>query len=423
MKTPPPHEHESERIADLWALRLLDTPPENRFDRLSRLAVKLFNVPIVYVALVDEDRQWFKSQIGLNVIQTPRSISFCGHAILQNQPLIVPDARQDERFFDNPLVLGEPYIRFYAGYPLRGPNGQNVGTFCIVDRHPRQFDENDRRLFQELAELVEHELNLMDLIQIQRQLLETKNTLLKTQEQLSNELAQAAEYVQSLLPKRLEGEIQSDWAFISSMALGGDIFGYHRLNSGELAFYLVDVCGHGVGASLLSISILHAIRRETLPGVDFREPAEVLAALNRTFPMQEHKGMFFTMGYGTYAAESRRLCYAAAGHPPALLIDPENPSAQQLPSTGLPIGMVTTESYETHTRRLVPGTRFYLFSDGLFEVKIGDSIWDYNGLVETIVKTPEHHDSRVATIVESVRSLSGHERFVDDVSLLELTFG
>src|SRR6516165_6239377 len=108
------------RLEALRALGLLDTPPEERFDRITRLLTRVMGVPMAFLSLVDADRQWFKSSCGLSMPQTPRAVSFCGHAILSDEPLVVPDAAKDERFRDNPLVTGEPHIRFYAGQPLHG---------------------------------------------------------------------------------------------------------------------------------------------------------------------------------------------------------------------------------------------------------------------------------------------------------------
>lgn len=128
--------NETARVQALHGLELLDSAPEERFDRLTRLAKRLFNVPIALVTLVDTNRQWFKSCVGLDATETPRDVSFCGHAILQNDLLLVPDAREDVRFHDNPLVTGAPNIRFYAGYPLTVPNGNKMGTLCLIDTKP-----------------------------------------------------------------------------------------------------------------------------------------------------------------------------------------------------------------------------------------------------------------------------------------------
>ncbi|WP_339433209.1 MULTISPECIES: sensor domain-containing diguanylate cyclase [unclassified Pseudomonas] len=150
--------NEDARIQALHGLNLLDSAPEERFDRLTRLARRLFNVPIALVTLVDKDRQWFKSCVGLEVTQTPRDVSFCGHVILKDDLLLVPDARQDERFHDNPLVTGEPNVRFYAGYPLTVPNGNKMGTLCLIDTKPRELDDEERALLRDLAGMAEQEL-------------------------------------------------------------------------------------------------------------------------------------------------------------------------------------------------------------------------------------------------------------------------
>ena len=131
MKSPPLPPDESARIEALRALDVLDTQTEERFDRITRIAKNLFGVSIALVGLVDEHRQWFKSRQGLEASETPRDISFCGHAILGEEIFVVPDASLDPRFSDNPLVTGEPKIRFYAGYPLALPSGCKVGTLCI----------------------------------------------------------------------------------------------------------------------------------------------------------------------------------------------------------------------------------------------------------------------------------------------------
>lgn len=162
MKTPDLPVDEAERLQALQSLHLLDTDREERFDRFTRLARRLFNVPIALVSLVDADRQWFKSAQGLDeVSETPRDISFCGHAILRPEPMVVPDALQDQRFVDNPLVVGPPHIRFYAGRPLRGPSGHPVGTLCLLDTVPRQLSEEDLALLGDLADMVEHELAIL----------------------------------------------------------------------------------------------------------------------------------------------------------------------------------------------------------------------------------------------------------------------
>jgi diguanylate cyclase (GGDEF)-like protein len=166
MKTPDTPGNEKQRLATLRSIDILDTDPEERFDRLTRLARRVFDVPIALVSLVDENRQWFKSKVGVNACETPRDISFCGHAILGDGLFIIEDTLQDERFVDNPLVTGEPGIRFYAGMPLRYQNGAKLGTLCIIDREPRSLDDEDLAMFRDLANIAESELSAIHLASI-----------------------------------------------------------------------------------------------------------------------------------------------------------------------------------------------------------------------------------------------------------------
>lgn len=150
--------NEEERLADLRMLDILDSPADERFDRITRIAQRCFGVPIALISLVDEDRQWFKSRRGLEASETPREVSFCAHAIMGDEILQVSDASNDERFRDNPLVTGAPNIKFYAGAPIDSPAGHKLGTLCIIDGHPRELDTGDLSVLRDLADLVEEEI-------------------------------------------------------------------------------------------------------------------------------------------------------------------------------------------------------------------------------------------------------------------------
>ncbi len=163
MKKPDIPADEEARLATLKSLGILDTSPEERFDRLTRMARRLFGVPIALVSLVDNERQWFKSAQGLAVSETPRDISFCGHAILGDEILVIPDAAKDQRFADNPLVDDSPDIRFYAGCPLKAADGSKLGTLCIIDQQPRSMETDDLELLQDLAAMVERELAVVQM--------------------------------------------------------------------------------------------------------------------------------------------------------------------------------------------------------------------------------------------------------------------
>ena len=145
---------EQTRLEALHRLEVLDTPPEETFDRLTRITKSALDMPIVLISLVDKDRQWFKSRQGLDVQETSREVSFCAHAIVHDEPLIVRDALKDDRFALNPLVTGEPNIRYYAGIPLETPDGHNIGTLCAIDRKPRDLAPDQIEMLQDLARLV-----------------------------------------------------------------------------------------------------------------------------------------------------------------------------------------------------------------------------------------------------------------------------
>ncbi|MBS0364000.1 MAG: GAF domain-containing protein [Proteobacteria bacterium] len=153
-----PATDEEARLASLRELRILDTPPEERFDRITRLAAALFDVPTALISLVDENRQWFKSTCGLDAKETPRDESFCAHAVASRDILIVPDALRDDRFADNPVVVGPARVRFYAGHPLFASDGACLGTLCILDRRPRDLDAAALQNLKDLAAIAADEL-------------------------------------------------------------------------------------------------------------------------------------------------------------------------------------------------------------------------------------------------------------------------
>ena len=166
MKIPAVPDNERLRLDALRRLAVLDSPAEERFDRITRMARNMFEVPIALVSLVDDHRQWFKSCCGLSVLETPRDISFCGHAILGEELFVVEDAAQDPRFSDNPLVTGEPHIRFYAGHPLEVSAGLKLGTLCIIDTKPRVLSLREQALLADLASMVESELRAVQMATI-----------------------------------------------------------------------------------------------------------------------------------------------------------------------------------------------------------------------------------------------------------------
>jgi len=158
--TPPLPRNEAERLRTLRLFRILDSGADNAFDELTRLAASICDTPIGLITLVDENRQWFKSRIGLDRPETPREIAFCAHAILQDDVFVVEDAHQDERFASNPLVTADPSIRFYAGAPLTVAEGVSLGTLCVIDRKPRQLTPAQLNSLKVLRQAVVTQLQL-----------------------------------------------------------------------------------------------------------------------------------------------------------------------------------------------------------------------------------------------------------------------
>jgi len=182
MQSPLVPKDEAERLASLKALNILETPMEERFERVTRLASRLLDVPISAISLVDGERQWFKSIQGLNLAETERRVSFCGHAILEDGVFAVEDTATDHRFHDNPLVVGQDGIRFYAGQPLKAPDGKVIGTLCVLDRKPRKLTPNQLEDLKDLAAMVEVELRSTQIalaqIQMNHELEEAKKAVL-----------------------------------------------------------------------------------------------------------------------------------------------------------------------------------------------------------------------------------------------------
>lgn len=162
MRAPIPDD-EQPRLQALRALDILDTAPDERFDRLARIARRLFGVHSALVSLVDAHRQWFKSAQGIELQELPRDISFCGHAIMSDELLMVEDTLLDPRFADNPMVTGPPHVRFYVGQPLHAPSGHRIGTLCLIDERPRRLDAEERGLLKDLAIMVEDRLTMVEL--------------------------------------------------------------------------------------------------------------------------------------------------------------------------------------------------------------------------------------------------------------------
>jgi phosphoserine phosphatase RsbU/P len=260
--------------------------------------------------------------------------------------------------------------------------------------------------------------------QLQRN--EAYRALVESQKTLAAELAEAAAYVRSLLPDALTSEPKAEWRFVPSTQLGGDALGYNWIDDDHLAIYLLDVCGHGVGAALLSISAMNVIRSQTLPNTDFLQPAEVLAALNESFQMEQHNNMYFTIWYGVYDKRQRRITYCSGGHPPAVLITgPDSATSQPvlLESGGTIIGAIKGVTFRNAVCELQPYSKLYVFSDGAFEIFRPDgSLWEFESFVQLLTSPTPQDVSDLDHIVNSIMAIRGINTFDDDFSLMRVCF-
>jgi sigma-B regulation protein RsbU (phosphoserine phosphatase) len=245
---------------------------------------------------------------------------------------------------------------------------------------------------------------------------------LEAQQQLiARELADAAAYVRSLLPPPMphDAPVPADWRFITCSSLGGDSFGYHWLDSDRLAIYLLDVCGHGVGPALLSISAINTIRNQTLPETDFGQPSQVLDGLNRAFPMEKQDGRYFTIWYGVLSWQTRELRYASAGHPPAIAIAPDG-TVSRLGCPGMIIGAFPFAKYSDSIARLDEGSRLFVYSDGCYEVTNPEENMMTSGEFCDILAGSGQGTDQLDAIVNAVQQWQNHPDFEDDFSLVML---
>jgi serine phosphatase RsbU (regulator of sigma subunit) len=243
-------------------------------------------------------------------------------------------------------------------------------------------------------------------------------------QELDRDLVRASGYVLALLPAPLDsGAVRTDWKFMPSVQLGGDAFGYHWLDANTFALYLVDVSGHGVGAAMHTVTLLNLLRQRALPGVDFQNPPEVLASLNDRFQMESHSGMFFTMWYGVYRTDTRQVRYGSAGHHPAYVVPADRSATMPLGIPALMIGAIPGAEYGSAEATIAPGSRLYLFSDGVFEVVTKDQKrWAIEDFLPLLLQPPSPGLSESDRLFRAVTDATGSESFEDDFSLLVVTF-
>jgi sigma-B regulation protein RsbU (phosphoserine phosphatase) len=244
---------------------------------------------------------------------------------------------------------------------------------------------------------------------------------------LESELAEAAEYVRSLLPKPIVGEIDIDSRFLPSRHLGGDCFDYYWLDPDYLLIYLLDVSGHGLSSALPSVTMFNLLRSQSLSGANFYQPDQVLRVLNEFFQMDNQNNQYFTIWYGVYNRKKRSLLYSSAGHPPAILLSGSTPNdrqVQKLKTRGTPIGMMPNSKYSTEDCEIKPGSTLYIFSDGIYEIRQqGGTVWTLDEFIDQLAQCNPMADSNdLDHVLQQVQRISHNAPFEDDCSLLRIAF-
>lgn len=249
---------------------------------------------------------------------------------------------------------------------------------------------------------------------------------LKEQKQiLEAELAEAAEYVCSILPPPLtQQKVAIDSRFIPSHQLGGDCFDYYWLDEHHLAIYLLDVAGHGLRAALPSLSVLNLLKTQALSKVDYYRPAQVLQGLNETFQMTQRNDKYFTIWYGVYNTKTRHLVYSSAGHPPAILLELHHPQTpKRLKTPGLPVGMFPDVEYVEASCEVKHPSNLYVFSDGIYEINLSQGqVWGLDAFVELLCDHQSGNHPHLESILTGVQKVNPKPYFDDDLSLLEVQF-
>jgi sigma-B regulation protein RsbU (phosphoserine phosphatase) len=383
------------RVRALEDLGVLYTKPEERFDRITRLAQQLFRVATATVTLIDRDRQYFKSKQGLDLLSHPREDAFCNHTIRQDSTLVVEDLAVDPRFAANPLVAGDPHVRFYAGHPLTGPGGMVVGTLCLFDTRPRTLDARDVAVLEEIARWTEQELVS------------------------SADMERAREVQAALLPDR-PPEVPG-YAIAGTCrpaaAVGGDLLDLDVVD-GDLVVTLADVMGKGAGAAILMATVravLRAASRGDTPRTAAARPeSTVLAAAARTLqPDLTRAGSFVTCFTGRLEAATGRFGYADAGHGLALVRRADG-TVRHLAGEDLPLGVDADLPWTAHELVLDPGDTLFAFSDGLFDV-LGGTREALDHVARLLRAHPDPDD-----LLDQVRGLTAVATPLDDVTAVAL---
>lgn len=371
MKVAPLPKNEVERLQALYRYQIMDTDFEKEFDELIKLASHICNTPISLMSLVAEDKQWFKAKIGLEARETPKDLAFCAHAILDNNLFIIEDASKDERFHDNPLVTGNPDIRFYAGMPLTTPDGFNLGTLCVIDKEPRILDTEQKQALVTLASQVIAQLELRIKLQA---IAKEKKIIAEKNRAITNSIHCAKRIQTAMQPHSEDIEGYFDDFFVFNQPrdiIGGDFLWMSDVN--ELKIVVVADCtGHGVPGAMMSM-LGNSLLRDIVDKKRVTDPNKILSQLDHEIAKslnqevgENRDGM--DMSIVCIDAKNRKLTFAGAHHK---MVYVQNNEAFLVSGDRCGVGGNQNRKdacvmFSLHTFDLEEGEipMFYMFSDG-----------------------------------------------------------
>ncbi len=371
------------RLRALSELRILDTMPETAYDDITEIAAHVCGAPVALVSLVDENRQWFKSSVGMTISETPRDVAFCAHTILQPDDIfIVKDTRKDPRFADNPLVVSDPGIRFYAGVSLVIDDHHALGTLCVIDYKPRDLDEAQRAALIALGRHVTVQLQLrrqvlrlddwaQHLETSRRDLMELCSELENNAETIERDLERAELIQRSLRPQvaPVVPNFHVHSLYRPGRQIGGDFFEIKAVGSRYIVVVIADACGHGISAAMLSLLFQQRLEIVDQTTGEPLKPAAAMSAMNRAIVREvTASGVFVTATYCLIDLHTRVLTMGSAGHPPAIYLHARSNQVEMIERSGPAIGLYEKAEFTESTLQLDPGDSIFLFTDGLLKV-------------------------------------------------------
>jgi serine phosphatase RsbU (regulator of sigma subunit) len=404
----------------LGLIRRLDLT-ELLSDLLTR-AGRLLDTPHGYIYLVDSTGSVLERNLGVGAFSKT-----IGHHLRPNEGVSgkvwqtgEPQVVNDYNTWTERATNAEydVTIRAIMGVPLKsGADVIGVLGMAYDIASDKRFGKDEVELLSRFGELASISLDNARLYTATQE----------AKRQTDEELTEAANYVKKMLPLPLnDGPVSIDWRFVPSASLGGDAFGYQWIDDDNLAVYLLDVSGHGVGAALLSVSIMNVLRSQTLSETDFRNPEEVLSALNNAFPGEKHNDMFFTIWYGVYTKSTRTLSYASGGHPPALLFSAsEKQRFEMIPlrTKNKVIGAIPNATYHNKKQFIHADSHLFIFSDGVYEHRKTDgSMWRLDEFSDFMFGLSTKSRSKLERLHCHAKELCVEKNFEDDFTILEVAF-